>query len=339
VTDSADTQAPAPSGVPDARPGIAKRVVRLALTSVQAYFADLCPQHAAAISYRVLFSMAPLGIVLVSILGLVLRDDSIRQDVVDAIVDALPVSAEGKADVEEAISAIATPASAAGFLSLVLFTWAATGMMTAIRRGLESAMHVTESRPMARGKLVDLALVVGASALVLVVVALTVVGDLLQRSSDTVGESIGLGTGTLAHGLLRGASFVLSTIVVLLVYRFVPARGLRIRDGLAGALVTAVLLQLISLGSSWIYEKTTRLSLIYGSLTVALVFLYSMYLCASALLLGAEVAAAGTRPPPDDEPTVGGLRKTVSGLFIRQKPTPATLALPGLVGDDVTPEP
>ena len=340
MTDSADTPAAPPPGVAEARPGIERRIAGLALTSLQGFFADHCPQHAAAIAYRVLFSVAPLGIVLVSILGLVLRDDSIRQDVVDAIVDALPVSAQGKADIEEAISAIATPASAAGLLSLVLFTWASTGMMTAIRRGLEAAMRVTVSRPVARGKLVDLVLVVGASALVLVVVAMTVLGDLVQRSSDDVGESIGVGGGLLAGGLMRGAAFLLSGVVVLLLYRFVPARGLSIRDGLMGAVTTAVLLQAISLASGWIYDKTTRLSLVYGSLTVALVFLYSMYLCASALLLGAEVAAAGVRPPaPDDEPTFGGFRKTLKTLFVRQKPSPAAVTLPELVGDDVAPEP
>jgi uncharacterized BrkB/YihY/UPF0761 family membrane protein len=56
----------------------------------RAILADQCPQQAAGIAYRVLFSIAPLAIVLVSIFGLVLQDDGVRQDVVDSIVDALP---------------------------------------------------------------------------------------------------------------------------------------------------------------------------------------------------------------------------------------------------------
>jgi uncharacterized BrkB/YihY/UPF0761 family membrane protein len=121
--------------------------------------------------------------VLVSIFGLVLQDDSIRADVVDAVVDALPVSVAGKKDVEDAITAIATPASAAGLVSLIVFAWAATGMMTALRQGLERAMGVTESRPMMRGKLVDLVLIMGAAVLVLVTVGITVLGNLVQRAS------------------------------------------------------------------------------------------------------------------------------------------------------------
>ena len=85
---------------------------------------------------------------------------------------------------------------------------------------------------------------------------------------------------------------------MLLLYRFVPTRGIGFRDGLAGALVTAVLLTLISLASGFVYNKASSLSVIYGSLTVGLVFLYSMYLYSSALLLGAEVAASWARPEP-----------------------------------------
>jgi membrane protein len=297
-----------------------KKLVAVIGDAVQRFFADQCPQLAAGIAYRVLFSIVPLAIVLVSIFGLILQNDSIRHDVVNAIVDALPVSADGRARVENAITDLATPASAAGFLSLLVFAWAATGMMGAIRRGLETAMHVPESRPIARAKLVDLALVVGAAALVLVTAGITVLGDLLQKVSDRFGDVIGVETSTLAGLVLRGLTFVLVIVVVLVLYRFVPARGLRVRDGVVGATVTAVASQLISFASGVIYERTTRLSVVYGSLTAALVFLYSMYLYASALLLGAEVAVGWAQPPTGpSEPIRTQLKRGVLGLFVRQK--------------------
>jgi membrane protein len=314
---------------------IAKKVARVIADAVQRFFADQCPQQAAGIAYRVLFSIAPLAIVLVSIFGLVLQDDSVRQDVVDAVVDALPVSAAGRKDVEDAITAIATPASAAGLVSLLVFAWAATGMMTAIRRGLETAMNVNESRPAARGKLVDLALIVAAAALVLVHVGITLVGNLVQRASGSLGKVIGVEASALAGSLVHAASFVLSIVVVLLLYRFVPSRGLRIRDGLVGAIVTALLFQLITFASSWVYEGTTRLSVVYGSLTAALVFLYSMYLYSSVLLLGAEVAAAWSRPEtPDGEPILTQLKRAVLGLFVKQKVSAANEAMPGPPRDE-----
>jgi membrane protein len=299
-----------------------KKLVAVIGEAVQRFFADQCPQLAAGIAYRVLFSIVPLAIVLVSIFGLILQNDSIRHDVVNAIVDALPVSADGRQKVENAITDLATPASAAGFVSLLVFAWAATGMMGAIRRGLETAMHVPESRPIARAKLVDLALVVGAAALVLVTAGITLLGDLLQKVSDRFGDVIDVRTSALAGLVLRGLSFVLVIVVVLVLYRFVPARGLRVRDGIVGATVTAVASQLISFASGLIYERTTNLSVVYGSLTAALVFLYSMYLYASALLLGAEVAAGWSQPPTGPaEPIRTQLKRGILGLFVTQKPS------------------
>jgi membrane protein len=299
-----------------------KKLVAVIGEAVQRFFADQCPQLAAGIAYRVLFSIVPLAIVLVSIFGLILQNDSIRHDVVNAIVDALPVSADGKQKVENAITDLATPASAAGFVSLLVFAWAATGMMGAIRRGLETAMHVPESRPFARAKLVDLALVVGAGLLVLVTAGVTLLGDPLQKASDRFGDVIGVETRTLAGLLLRGLSFLLVMVVVLVLYRFVPARRLRVRDGVVGAAITAAASQLISFASGLIYEKTTKLSVIYGSLTAALVFLYSMYLYASALLIGAEVAAGWSQPPSGPaEPIRTQLKRGILGLFVTQKPS------------------
>jgi membrane protein len=213
-------------------------------------------------------------------------------------------------------------------------------MMGAIRQGLESAMSVTESRPIARGKLVDLALVVGAAALVLVTVGITALGKLLQSDSGSLAASIGLGVGMIAGGLMRAAFFLLSIVVVLVLYRFVPARGLRIRDGIVGAIVTALLLQLISLASGWIYERTTRLSVVYGSLTAVLVFLYSVYLHASALLFGAEMATAWSRPETaGGGPVLAQLKRAVSGLFVRQKMASAKEPTSDETPDDVASSP
>jgi len=92
---------------------------------------------------------------------------------------------------------------------------------------------------------------------------------------------------------------------------------------LAGSFVTALLFLAISAASAFIYEKTTRLSVIYGSITVALVFLYSVYLYASALLFGAGVAAAWSRPPQGPGgPLLVQVRRAIVGLFVHREQPP-----------------
>jgi membrane protein len=301
---------------------ILRNAVRALPAAVDGYFADRLGQHAAGIAYRVLFSLAPLTIVLVSIVGLVLRNDARRQEVIDQIVGWLPVTEEGSNTVEEAITRLASPTSALGILSLLVFFWAATGMMASLRTGLEAALRVDRRRPAARGKLVDLLLVAGAGALVIAMIAVAVVAQVVTRFVDGAATVIGFEGGLLAEFLRAGVPLLVTTIVVMLLYRFVPSRRLRFGDALAGGIVTGVLLLAISAASAFVYDRVAELSVIYGSITVVLVFLYSVYLYASAVLFGAEVAAAWSAPPAAGPPEsiVTQVRRAVVGLFVHRDP-------------------
>ena len=297
------------------------RVGRVLLTAGDRYFADRCPQHAAGIAYRVLFSIVPLAIVMVSIFGLILGNRQVHDLVVDTIVGALPSSAASRDDVAQAITAIATPSGVLGLVTLVLFAWAATGMMASIRSGLEVALHVEQSRPMARGKLVDLALVVGTAVLVLVTVGATALDRLAQHALRRLDAETGLEGTILTAVIPRVLAVVASVAIVMLLYRFVPGRRLRLLDALAGAITTAILLLAISFASARIYDNVTRLSVVYGSLTAAFVFLYSVYLYASALLFGGQVASAWSTPAdPDGDPVIVQIKRAVRGLFTASSP-------------------
>jgi len=306
----------------------ANRVGRVLLASADRYFADRCPQHAAAIAYRVLFSIVPLAIVMVSIFGLLLGSKHVNDVVVDTIVGALPSAATSRGEVADAITSIASPSGALGLVTLVLFAWAATGMMASIRAGLEVALHVEHSRPMARGKLVDLALVVGAAVLVLVTVGVTLLDRLAQHALRRLDAETGISGTFLSAAIPRTLALAVSVGVVMLLYRFVPGRRLRLIDALAGAVTTAILLLAISFASARLYESVTRLSVVYGSLTAALVFLYSVYLYASALLFGGQVAAVWSAPAePGGDPVLVQIKRAVRGLFTssgaeRERPRP-----------------
>jgi membrane protein len=302
------------------RPRRIGRLIAVAGSAGARFFAAGCTQHAAGIAYRVLFSLAPLAIVLVAVFGLVLQDDDIRKRVVDRVIAALPVDASGIEDVEDAIETIATPASAAGLVTLVVFLWAASGMMGAVRRGLEAAMGVSQGRPVARAKLVDFALVAGAAVLVLLSVGIGLAADLANVVVAQLSASLGIEVGTEGKAIALVLPLLLWIVTSLLLYRFVPAAGIRLQDALAGAVVTAVIFLAISLASDLVYARTTDWSLIYGSLTSLLVFLYSVYLYAGAFLLGAAVAAEWSLPHESHSaPLRARVRRGFGGLFVRER--------------------
>jgi membrane protein len=218
------------------------------------------------------------------------------------------------------IEGIASPASAAGLVSLVVFVWAASGMMGSLRRGLEAAMGVLLSRPVVRNKLVDLVLVVATAVLVAVSAAAELFSRLTNDLVEELAIDTGVGLGAAGTVIELAVPFVLWGVTAWLLYRFVPTTRHRTLDALAGAIVTAILLLVISLGSDLVQAKTTDWSLIYGSLTSLLIFVYSAYLYASVLLLGAAITAEWSRPHvrPDHALPLGTrLRRALRGAFVR----------------------
>jgi membrane protein len=289
---------------------LGRKLFRVLPDAADSYFADRCSQFAAAIAYRVLFSIAPLAIVLISVAGLLLQDPERQAAVVDEIVGLLPTTT-GADEVEAAVTNVAQPTSALGLISVIAFAWTATGMMWAFRVGLEAAMHVEQRRSAARGKLVDMALVMAAGSLVILLVVISNVSRLVRSSLQTLLSDLGIDSSWLSVGVGRLLPFIVSVFAVLLLYRFGPASTLPFRDRLAGAIVTAVLLLLLSFASGLVYARTTELSVVFGSLTTLFTFLYTVYLDACALLFGAEVAAAWSRPPTN---TLRTMRDQMFGI-------------------------
>jgi membrane protein len=293
----------------------ARRVAGVMTAAGSRYIGSGASDMAAGIAYRVLFALAPLTVALVSVFGLLLQNEELQHDVINKVVSTLPVNTE---DVTKAIENIATPASAAGLISLLVLVWAASGMMTAIRFGLERTMSVKEDRGVVHGRLVDLGLVAAAVVLVLASVGVGLITQLVNGLVGEVAGTVGVQGNAAKAVVAKLFSLLLWTGTVLLVYRVVPARRPRFADALAGAVVAALLLLVISLAAGFLYSHATRWSFVYGSLTSVFVFLYSVYLFASAVLFGAAVAAEWSLPhPPDPESALAKARRKIRARFHR----------------------
>jgi membrane protein len=303
--------------------GLGMKLLRAVPRAIEDLFHDRCTQYAGAIAYRVLFSLFPLTIMLVSIFGLVLQDDELRERVIDELIDLLPVSEEGQVDVERSIEGIASPRSAIGLVSLLALLWGASGMMASIRIGLEAALKVERGRPAAHAKLVDFVAVFAAAMLVLLVVFLSAVGAFLSGFVDRFLERVGVDASPSGFLLRDGVQLLVLAAMALLLYRFVPAARLRHRDALAGAIVTALGIWGATKVLALVFSDFSRYNLIYGSLAGVMTFLIFVYVIALILLFGAEFAHAWSLPPdPPGEPGPPFTQKVrgfLLGLFVHRE--------------------
>jgi membrane protein len=255
---------------------------------------DGCTQMAAAISYYVLFSLFPLLIFAVGVLGFALQDSQLQQNLIDAIQENIPLDESGDSDVANRVGDIAGAGSGAlGLLGLIGMAWAGSNMFAIIRRSLNTAWDIEVARPFARQKLVDFTMMVILGVLFMASLAATGVLRAAERLSSDIPIA-----GPLSEDLGLAWVFAAFLIPVLvsfagffILYWFLPATHVRPREALVGAAVASFLFELGKLGFATYIENFGNYNAVYGSLGTVVIFLFWVYISANVLLIGAELAA------------------------------------------------
>jgi membrane protein len=319
--------------------------------AVREYGRDNCPQFAAAISYYVLFSIVPLTFVLVSVFGLVIRSERLRDDIVEQVVDSIglepgevrlqadrenlsaaevrrvndaiarltPAEREAVAErldragsaalggllvmqdevlvryqntVSDTLSGVADASPPLTVFSLLFSAWSASAMFGAVRKALNVVWSVETHRAYLQQKLLDLLMVMAFGVLMLGSVVATAGLRVLRELSDEALGPLSSGTGFFWGLMPFLLPAVLSVVVFASLYRFVPAVQVRLRDVWLGAVVAALLFEVLKNGFAFYVAHFRDYDLLYGSLGGILLFLTAVYFASAILLLGAELAVS-----------------------------------------------
>ena len=256
-------------------------------------------QFAAAISYRALFSLVPLATFVATILAQLLSaSDTNQHDVVSAIADKLGLTADATARLDALIAAVPSPWSLAGLVALGLALWGATGVMSSVLKTLAVVFDDGVARSFVRGRLVSALLVLGALALILCAVIVSMLENVVSRVSSRVAES--LGWQPFGFGLLLGVvvPLALTFLVFLLLYRYVAHHRPGWRAAIVGAAAAAIGFQAVQLGLGWYLSGPADFTKVYGSASAIFAFLFSVYLSASAFVICAILTAVLDERPP-----------------------------------------
>jgi membrane protein len=149
-----------------------------------------------------------------------------------------------------------------------------------------------------RRKALDLALILGATTLLLLSLSVTAT----RRAADLVDDEEG--GGSFAASLLDAFGdvlpFLFTGAVILFLYCVLPMHRQRPRDVWPGVVVAVVLLALLREGLELYFEHLTDFGALYGSLGALMALLLFVYAASIVLLFGAEFASEWTRVPDDD---------------------------------------
>ena len=248
-----------------------------------------CPYIAGAISFYTLFSMFPLFLAIISVLGYILGPQAEQEKLAQDIAEVLPVSSEY---VSQTMQGVVSARAITGIASIFGLLWAATAAFGAMRKGINAAWGIRKTRPFLKERLIDFALVLGAGVVTLAVLfsasalgVLREVTDLLAPESEYFTAYV---WDLLARLLFPGLAF----LTFLILYRYLPNTEVRVRDVWPGALLASMAFAGTNLGFVW-YVKTYPFvyNVIYGSVGAVIALLTWVYLSAIILLFGALVTS------------------------------------------------
>ncbi|NLT05205.1 MAG: YihY/virulence factor BrkB family protein [Solirubrobacterales bacterium] len=289
--------------------GGGRHAAKVTERAVVDFFADRCTQLAAAMSYYALLALFPLAILAVGVFGLVIGEEQARDDVIDFLTRRLPVTEDaGRQDIASLLRGVVGSGGTIQALGAIGLLISATGLMGALRNALNTAFGVEERRPPLRGKAVDVLLVVGVGMVVAISFALTVGRQLIADLGGEVGGPVETATGLLAGTGSWALPLAISLAVFTLLYRFIPATGVRWTHAATGGLVATAGYELAKRGFSFYLDNFADYGAVYGALGAVIAFMFFVFLVANVFLLGAEVVAEIPRVlagryyggPPDD---------------------------------------
>jgi len=97
--------------------------------------------------------------------------------------------------------------------------------------------------------------------------------------------------GGFSRWLIYIAGVFGEILLISAIYYFMPVGRLTMHHALIGGATAGLLWEIIRLGMGWYFGTLSQVSVVYGSLTTAIIVLLSMEVAATLLLLGAQVIA------------------------------------------------
>lgn len=246
---------------------------------------------AGAVAYYALLSIVPLLILMVIALSQVI-DQNLLMTTLDTALEYV-VPGEGRAVVVE-LQAFLDHREVIGWVLLVtMLFFSSLGFKV-----LESAisvifLHRIEKRK--RHFLVSLLLLpfgyiffVGT----VLFVGTFVIVDLMAMGGEHIvifGHSWSL--GGFSHWLIYVAGVFGEILLISAIYYFMPVGRLTAHHAMIGGVTAGLLWEIIRHALGWYFGTLSQVSVVYGSLTTAIIVMLSMEVAATLLLLGAQVIA------------------------------------------------
>lgn len=276
------------------------RPVQLLIRTALKWDRDNCSGMAAALAYYALFSLFPLLLVILSMVGALIGPETEAFEYIQALIvrDLPPAVQEVVVGTIVALNENSVGAGIVGFSLLFIAAGKLFGILRqSVNKIWESPARISEAGTFPRmvlsfilNKLVAYLLVL-ATALLLVVsfvanVFIRAVIEMVNRFQDNVAFIQHVDELLLIRGLRAGSSVVILSITLIILFKLLPTVRPRWRDVWLGGILTAVMLvglqQFATGGIVSVFSKF----LSYGAIGSVMILLLWIFLACQIVFVG-----------------------------------------------------
>jgi membrane protein len=253
---------------------------------------------AASLAYYAIFSIAPLILISIHIASFFLDRTIATEGLTKELVGV--IGPAGSDAIKQMLDAAGTnqPHGWAGFIGLAVLLFAAAGFVGSLQDALDKIWDAPP-RPgglwsFVRSKLFSFSLVLAAAFMLLVSLVLAA---LITALAGGITSTFGL-PDWLVAGIIGIANFLISVLIFIAIFKFVPSVPVTWRAAAAGGLFTAILFAAGRFALAWYLGREAQASA-YGAATALVLLLIWIYYSAQILFLGAQFSQS-IQTSPDE---------------------------------------
>ncbi len=265
-----------------------KKILKLLVDSFNQFLDDKGFKLSAALSYYTVFAMAPMLLVMISVVGIFFGRNEIQTEVFHQIQDLAGTSVAEYVEQILLNAQLAEKSGLAATIGIVTLLVGATGVFVEMQDSINFIWSI-KSKPQKgwleflKNRLVSFSMIIGLGFLLIVALG---INALVQLLSSPLLEYVSTASVDLFKVINNGIVFLVITILFAVVFKVLPDGIIRWKEALVGAVFTAFL---FSLGKFLIgfYLGQSNLGAIYGASASVVILLSWVYYSSIILYYGA----------------------------------------------------
>ncbi len=301
------------------------------------------PYMSAAIAFYAFFALFPLSLALITIFSFFLGIEGFEESLIKGLETQIPVLGEQSDDfLAGFFSSLREGRGVTSAVATLGLIFASKAVFSSIRKSVNTIWGITKPRPFLTEQAMDFVLLVGAALLLIVSFSITTIFGYFEDISTIVAPNTPVSGTELWARIARFSPPLLSFIVFLILYWWLPNTKLRFKEVFPTALLGAAAFE-ISKGVFILYLQNAAALAngIYGGVSAIIVLMVFVYVSAIIMLVGAQVTSRWAFYLSNREQQKQNEELSLNLARIRSTPSLPGLPLPmptGAADDDEWPD-